>query len=218
MNYKQLSNKNLCVSIANKSFDECMDISKKSDLVELRLDLLNLNLDELKQLFNLDTKYVITNRLGDFINEQGSAFLKNIIDLGADFIDIEIEENNEYVTDLIEYSKTTNCKVILSYHNFEHTPNIEEMQQIIDSAKQQNADYIKIAVQASTQKDVLRILSLYENNDRLIAFGMGEVGRISRVTSLYMGAEFTYVSIDDDNKTASGQLTVDEMNKVFGLI
>jgi len=218
MNYKQLSNKNLCVSIANKTFAECMSISKNADLVELRLDLLNLNLDELKQLFDLDTKYIITNRLGDFINEQGSAFLKNIIDLGADFIDVELEENNEYLSDLIEFTKSSKCKLIISYHNFEHTPSKKELQNIIDSAKKQNADFVKIATEVKTQKDALRILSLYENNDKLIAFGMGEVGRISRVASLYMGAEFTYVSFDDDNKTASGQLTVDEMNKVFDLI
>lgn len=218
MNYKKLSNKNLCVSIANKSFDECMEICKKLDLVELRLDLLNLNLNELKQLFDLDTKYVITNRLGDFINEQASAFLKNIIDLGADFIDIEIEENNNYVTDLIEYSKNTNCKIILSHHNFEHTPSKEKMQEIIDKAKVQNADYVKIATEVKTQKDTLHILSLYENNDKLIAFGMGEVGRISRVTSLYMGAEFTYVAWDNDNKTAEGQYTFGEMKKIIELI
>ena len=195
-----------------------MEIAKNANLVELRLDLLNLNLDELKQLFDLDTKYIITNRLGDFINEQGSAFLKNIIDLGADFIDVELEQNNEYLSDLIEFTKASNCKLIISYHNFEHTPSKEELQNIIDSAKKLNADYVKIATEVKTQKDVLRILSLYENNDKLIAFGMGEIGRISRVTSLYMGAEFTYVSIDDENKTASGQLTVDEMNKVFNLI
>jgi len=218
MNYKQLSNKNLCISVANKSFAQCMEIAKNANLVELRLDLLNLNLDELKQLFDLDTKYIITNRLGDFINEQGSAFLKNIIDLGADFIDVELEQNNEYLSDLIEFTKASNCKLIISYHNFEHTPSKEELQNIIDSAKKLNADYVKIATEVKTQKDVLRILSLYENNDKLIAFGMGEVGRISRVASLYMGAEFTYVSIDNENKTASGQLTVVEMNKVFGLI
>ena len=218
MNYKQLSNNNLCISVANKNFAQCMEIAKNANLVELRLDLLNLNLDELKQLFDLDTKYVITNRLGDFINEQGSAFLKNIIDLGADFIDVELEENNEYLSDLIEFTKASNCKLIISYHNFEHTPSKEELQNIIDSAKKLNADYVKIATEVKTQKDVLRLLSLYENNDKLIAFGMGEVGRISRVTSLYLGAEFTYVSFDNDNKTASGQLTIDEMNKIFNLI
>lgn len=218
MNYNQLSDKNICVSIANKTFAECIEIAKNAKFVELRLDLLNLNLDELKQLFSLDTKYVITNRLGDYINEQASAFLMNIIDLGVDFIDIEIEEDNEYVSDLIKYSKNTNCKVILSYHNFERTPSKEEMQNIIDSAKEQNSDYVKIAVQATTKTDVARILSLYENNDKLIAFGMGEIGRISRVVSLYLGAEFTYVATDKESTTALGQLTSKEMNDIFKII
>jgi len=218
MNYKQLSNKNICVSIANKTFTECLEIAKNAEIVELRLDLLDLNLDELKQLFSLDTRFVITNRLGDYINEQAAAFLMNIIDLGVAFIDIEIEEDNEHLSSLIDYAKVTNCKVILSYHNFERTPSVEEMQTIIDLAKSQNADYVKIAVQASSKVDTARVLSLYENNDKLIAFGMGEVGRISRVTSLYLGADFTYVAPDNESATASGQLTIEEMLKVFQTI
>ncbi len=218
MNYKQLSNKNLCVSIANKSFDDCLSIAKKSELVELRLDLLNLFDKHLKQLFALNTKYIITHRLGEWLNELSSGYLKNIIDLGADFVDVEIEEGNNYVNDLIKYAKEKNCKVILSYHNFNETPSIEYLQEIINKAKQQNADYVKIATQVASQTDVARILSLYENNDKIIAFGMGEIGRISRVACLYMGAEFTYVASDKNNQTASGQLTVDEMNDIFKII
>jgi 3-dehydroquinate dehydratase-1 len=218
MNYKQLSNKNLCVSIANKNFNECLEIAKNSDLVELRLDLLELNFDELKELFKLDAKFIITHRLGGFINEQASSFLKNIIDLDPDYIDVEIEQENKYIDSLIDYAKNTNCKIIFSYHNYEHTPSKIDLQSIIDNAKKQNVAYVKIATQVTSQTDVARILSLYENNDKLIAFGIGEIGRISRVACLYLGAEFTYVSTDKNNETASGQLTKEEMNTIFGII
>ena len=218
MNYKQLSNNNLCVSIANKSFEECVEIIKKNKLVELRLDLLFFNDKQYEQILKLDAEFVVTCRYGESATLDRINVLKNVIDLGANYVDIELEFNNEFFDEIIKYAKQRNCKVIISYHNFEHTPNKKELQNIVDTAKSKGADYVKIATEVKTQKDVLRILSLYENNDKLIAFGMGEVGRISRVASLYMGAEFTYVSIDDENKTASGQLTVDEMNKVFGLI
>ncbi len=218
MNYKNLSAKNICVSIANKSFEECLLICKNAELVELRLDLLNLDFNHLEQLFKLDTQYIITHRLGELLNEQATAFLMNIIDLGAKYIDIELEENNKYITELIEYAQNADCKIILSYHNFEHTPNMEELQKIIDSAKNKNADYVKIATQVKSQTEVARILSLYEKNDKIIAFGMGEVGRISRVTSLYLGANFTYVAPDKNSSTASGQLTFDEMSNIFKLI
>ena len=46
----------------------------------------------------------------------------------------------------------------------------------------------------------------------LIAFAMGELGRVSRVDCLMNGAPFTYASLNADECTAPGQLSVEEMN------
>ncbi|MBQ0053241.1 MAG: type I 3-dehydroquinate dehydratase, partial [Bacteroidales bacterium] len=46
----------------------------------------------------------------------------------------------------------------------------------------------------------------------LIAFAMGELGRVSRVDCLMNGAPFTYTSLNADECTAPGQLSVEEMN------
>lgn len=218
MNYKQLSNKNLCISLANKSFNECVDLIKKYELVELRLDLLMLNDKEFEEILKLNTKLIATCRHGESANNDRISVLKNLIDLGADYIDIELDFKNAFFDEIIEYAKKQNCKIIISYHNFEHTPSKTELQNIIDTAKEKKADYVKIATEVKTQKDVLKILSLYEDNDKIIAFGMGEVGRISRVSSLYMGAEFTYVSADDHTKTAAGQLSINEMREIINII
>jgi len=218
MNYKKLSEKNLCVSLANQSFEQCLDIVQKVSFAELRLDMLMLKDEEYKQLFSYNTKFIATCRYGETATDERIAVLKNIIDLGANFVDIELELDNKYFDEILRYAKQKNCKVIVSYHNFERTPAKTELQEIIDTAKSKSADYVKIACYAITQKDVLKILSLYENNNNLIAFAMGEVGRISRVASLYMGAEFTYVASENGQETAMGQLSINEMKQVFSLI
>ena len=46
----------------------------------------------------------------------------------------------------------------------------------------------------------------------LIAFAMGELGRVSRVDCLMNGAPFTYASLNADECAAPGQLNVEEMN------
>jgi len=49
----------------------------------------------------------------------------------------------------------------------------------------------------------------------LIAFAMGDFGRISRVLSLYLGSPFTYVSLG--KPIAPGQFSVDEIIKIINL-
>ena len=218
MKQHSLSDKNLCVSIANSSFDECVEIVKNNALVELRLDLLSLSDKEYEYLLKLNTQYIVTCRYSEDKHPNAIDTLKKVILLGADYVDIEWHLNTPYFNEILKLAKSKNCKVIVSYHNFEATPSVTEMQNIIDTAKNKGADYVKIATEVKTQKDSIKLLSLYEHNDKLIAFGMGELGRISRVSSLYMGADFTYVSIDENNKTASGQLTTDEMKTIFKLI
>jgi 3-dehydroquinate dehydratase-1 len=42
---------------------------------------------------------------------------------------------------------------------------------------------------------------------------MGELGKISRIVAPFLGAEFTYASLTDDNATAPGQISYQRLNK-----
>ena len=53
-----------------------------------------------------------------------------------------------------------------------------------------------------------------ENKD-LIPIAMGEYGIWTRILGLSRGSFMTFASLDDDSKTAPGQLTVDEMINVY---
>ena len=50
------------------------------------------------------------------------------------------------------------------------------------------------------------ILSLYNIPGRVVAFGMGNLGKITRIVAPFLGAEFTYAAMDEGAQTAPGQI------------
>jgi 3-dehydroquinate dehydratase-1 len=64
-------------------------------------------------------------------------------------------------------------------------------------------------------KDNAAILSLFQLGKRLVALGMGEKGKITRVMTPFLGAEFTFASPDQGEGTAPGQITTERMKGVF---
>lgn len=212
-----ITNKNLCLSIANQSFDACKAWLKQVELAELRLDLLDFTNVELAELLSLDTSIVATCRFGNKSIPNRKEILKLAIDLGVDFVDIEIDADPDFVAEILEYAQRKQCKVILSYHNFEKTPGLDQLQNIIQEARLKHPDYVKLATLTQSSKDNANILKLYENHDHLIAFGMGEIGRSTRIDCLKLGARFTYVSGKSGAETAAGQFTYKEMRTILDL-
>jgi 3-dehydroquinate dehydratase-1 len=44
---------------------------------------------------------------------------------------------------------------------------------------------------------------------------MGELGKISRIVAPFLGAEFTYASLSDEDATAPGQISYTRLNQFF---
>ena len=74
---------------------------------------------------------------------------------------------------------------------------------------------VKMVTMAKTISDGSRILSLYNNGKgvKLIAFSMGNFGRMSRLLCLLLGSPYTYVSLG--KAVAPGQFSVDEVKSIF---
>ncbi|HLE19302.1 MAG TPA: type I 3-dehydroquinate dehydratase, partial [Syntrophales bacterium] len=75
---------------------------------------------------------------------------------------------------------------------------------------------------ACSPEDNLTVLSLIpyagRRNREIIAFCMGEQGRISRVMAALLGAFFTFASLKRGAESAAGQLTVREMEQIFRIL
>ena len=74
---------------------------------------------------------------------------------------------------------------------------------------------IKIVTTAKSVKDSSIVLSLYSKADKikLIAFAMGNNGRMSRILCLFLGSPYTYVSLS--KPIAPGQFSVDEIKAII---
>ncbi len=201
----------ICASIANINFTDLQTIISEFEMIELRLDLLNFSEQNYQQIYNLNKPVIATYRYGNTNNTIRIETLQKAISSGASYVDIETDADPKFIETMMHFAQQKNCKTILSYHNFELTPSTEELNLLIETSKKLKPDYIKITCMANHKKDVARILSLYQTHNNLIAFNMGELGKISRLASLSLGADFTYASISKSNSTADGQLTYSEL-------
>jgi 3-dehydroquinate dehydratase type I len=197
-----------CLSVSGPDFSNCEKQLQLSEFVELRLDLYNLSPKELDMLLSTPKTYIATCRLKS--EEKSIALLKKAIKLGASFIDIDISRSNTFLKTLKEICVHYGCKFIVSYHNSSFTPSEKELKTVYKNAISLGADFVKIATQSNSESDNTLLLGLYHLGENIIAFGMGKIGKITRIESLHLGSPFTYVSASTSSQTASGQYTLEE--------
>ncbi len=204
-----------CLSIVFESVDKSIEAVKGFEIVEYRLDKINFA-GRIKDLFSVKVQTVATYKpVAGVSDSDRISALKQSIDAGATYIDIEIENHEAYKSELIDYARAKGTKIIISYHDYVKTPLSRELEQLLSWAGEYNPDIIKIACMVNDKKDSARLMSLYDSDLTLIVIGMGELGRITRIASVQLGAPFTFVSFDKDSKTASGQLSAEQLADIL---
>ncbi|KZX14878.1 3-dehydroquinate dehydratase [Methanobrevibacter cuticularis] len=192
-------------------------IKKGADLLELRIDsIANSNPKMVKSIIEeINFPTIATNRSpleGGYFkgNEKDRiAILQNCVDI-AEFIDIELQTELKYITPIID----SGVKTIISFHDFEKTPPIDDLMQIIEEEKN-IGDIAKIAVMPKDLEDtiiVLAILSRYENT---IAISMGEIGSYTRVMASKFNSPITFATGGD--VTAPGQIDIETMKLMLNM-
>ena len=216
-----------CVTIAeNSSYkikQNLKDALKKSDYVEIRFDFLKTNeIPKTLETIKNDLKRVVCtlrpkSEGGKFEGSEKEriSILKLIAEYNPFLLDVEfntIKENKE----LANYLKSTKTKLLISWHDFKKTPKFSELKNIM-SKMTKFSHNVKIVTTAKSVDDSTRTLQLYSKNgkNKLIAFAMGDNGRISRILCLYLGSPYTYVSLG--KPVAPGQLSIDEVKKIISL-
>ena len=213
----------ICSVVIGESLEEFLDNLRKvqevSNFVELRVDYFkDLSIEYLdiikKQTLkeNIFTCRSISEG-GKFAGNKED--LKSIIyranELQFNHIDIEISmlENINF--------NNKNCKIIGSYHNFNNTPNYDELLNIYKNIKKYEfVDIIKIATNVINDNDNIELVKLLINKDKdIIVLGMGEKGKITRIISPLLGGYLTFASVDG-NISASGQISLSDLINIYG--
>jgi len=201
----------LCRSIAAKGFKNIKELIQGAEMAEIRLEKSSLTISQIKELFSSHPYLVATCRPDGLNNIQRKEILKAAIDGGARWIDLEIESETDYCSELVTYAKNKGCKVIISYHNYNQTPDSAALAKTITEALEKQADLIKIATQVNSISDNARLLGLYGQKTPILSIGMGELGKITRLAALKLGAPFTFVSWENGKETAPGQIQEEDM-------
>lgn len=139
--------------------------------------------------------------------------------LQPQFLDLELQETCNV--------KLKTCKLIRSYHNYEKTPSLKELQQIATDLAT-DADIVKIAVQINTFADLVALDKLEQslpNNQKRVILGMGPKAHLNRLRSPLRNA-LTYTYLDDGEQAAAGQVPLSiykqtshlKQPKLFGLL
>ena len=213
-----------CVSIAEKTPKKLKQTLtkalKKSDYAEIRFDFLNPNaVPEALHLIRKDLrKCVCTLRPvsegGKFAGSEKNriSIIKLIAEYNPFLLDIELNTLTKN-KNLRRYLKNTGTGILVSWHNFKQTPSISVLKKKLAQMKK-FSNNVKIVTMAKSINDATQVLSLYKNNNtKLIAFSMGNYGRISRILCLFLGSTYTYVSLG--KPVAPGQFSVDEVKSIF---
>lgn len=187
---------------------------QQAELVELRVDWLRTRPDIGRLLKDRPTPVVVTCRrkedrgLWRGTEEQRLVTIREAIVSGAEYVDVEVD----VAKNVPRYGNT---KRIVSYHNFENTP--DELYDIYEKMKDCDADVIKLITMANSPSDNVRILELLESADvPTVAFCMGEFGTISRILCGRYGAPFTYAGFSRERELAPGQLTLTDVRNLYG--
>ncbi|MBO7054604.1 MAG: type I 3-dehydroquinate dehydratase [Bacteroidales bacterium] len=205
----------ICVSVIEKDISKIISVAHSAEMAEIRIDLCGMDEKAVADVFSQITVPTIATCRPEFCDDVKRAkLLKTAILSGATYVDVEIESQENFKKEILNFAHEKGCKCIISYHNYEETPPRQKLQEIIDTCFSQGADVAKIATMARSKRDAARVLSLYESNDNIVALAMGEEGKISRVACLYLGSPFSFAAIDETHASANGQLTVAQMKEL----
>jgi len=215
-----------CVTLAEPSPAKLRSLVKKtlrrSDYVELRLDFMKSSKVPLAlNLVKRDLKRCICtlrpkSEGGKFSGSEKNriSILKLVAEYNPYLLDVEyntIRKNK----DLHQYLKRSKTELLVSWHDFKKTPNTSSLKKMANKMFKFSKN-IKIVTTARSIGDSTKVLSLYKNvpkNGNLVAFAMGDYGRMSRILCTQIGSPYTYVSLG--KPIALGQFSLDEVKSIF---
>ncbi len=210
----------ICAVIVNKD-PPAIEAEPFIDLYEVRIDLVGDGWQELVK--QLRKPWIACNRLADEGGQWEKSEVSRIdellkaTELGADLVDIELKTENVAKTVKLIKEMT---KCLVSSHELNGTPSLDEMKEIVHRQLEAGADVCKVVTTALKLEDNLSVLRLIAEfpETRMVSFAMGPLGVASRILCPLVGGYFTYASIEEGKESAPGQMTVMDLRKLYEMV
>jgi 3-dehydroquinate dehydratase/shikimate dehydrogenase len=219
----------LCIAVvgadAATMVERAESLVRDNPFLELRLDYIAQPLAALPKLKNFvelhpEATFIATCRRavngGKFKGTVAAqiAVLRKAADLGFQLVDLELQSVESLkANDLSELYDRVG--LIISYHDFKATKNIERQFKEITKYP---ADFYKLVSTATSLHDNVVMMKLLEENSarhEMVGLCMGEQGIISRVLGVRAGSVFTFGSAAKGEETAPGQVLAGELRDVY---
>ncbi|HPJ96797.1 MAG TPA: type I 3-dehydroquinate dehydratase [Syntrophales bacterium] len=150
--------------------------------------------------------------------------LQDAVRRGAAYVDVELEDGDDEISALKDLILQNGCrtKLVCSHHDFQKTPSLKGLKSLYQACVKKGADVVKIVPYARSAEDNIRAFQLLawatEQEKDIVAFCMGEKGRLSRIAAPLFGAAFTFAALDENSAVAPGQIAAKDMVKILGIL
>jgi 3-dehydroquinate dehydratase/shikimate dehydrogenase len=219
----------VCLAISGDTVEDQIAIAESmardNPFLEFRLDYLKQPLAALSKIHRfLETHQYITAVGTCRRAENGGKFkgtlaaqlevLTKAHAAGCPFVDLELQSATKAKPDAIARLRGR-AGLILSFHDFRATRNLDET---LEKMLKIPADFYKIVGTATTLADnvaMMKFLQAQSGKYALVGLCMGEQGVISRVLGVRAGSVFTFGAVNDDLKTAPGQITARDLRNIY---
>ncbi|MGJ9383783.1 type I 3-dehydroquinate dehydratase [Salipaludibacillus sp. CF4.18] len=231
----------ICVPLVGRNVDEIISEvefiqPKKPDMIEWRADFfenLNNSSKVIEVLSILKVKIPGTPILFTIRSEKEGGqkivlsekdkinLFEKVCTEGIAILDYEILNGEKNIKLVREITKRNGVKLMLSYHNFQETPDHKELVAKCMEAEFLEADKVKISVMSHHKKDVLLLLTATNDASNtvkipLVTISMGEHGAITRIVGWAFGSTITFAI--GAKSSAPGQMPIEKLRSVIQVI
>ncbi|SFH92818.1 3-dehydroquinate dehydratase [Tindallia magadiensis] len=232
----------LCVPMVGTHEEELLEEAKT--IKGLPCDLVEWRADFFQQVMDLERVTITLTKIREIIPELPIIFTfrnkkegghqeitpyyykklnETVMETGqVDLVDVELFSDAELVEDMVKAGKRNKVALIISNHDFEKTPPVEEMIRRMLKAIDLGGDIAKIAVMPACVADVLALQEVtrrmkedYEKGP-LITMAMGGLGLITRLSGEIFGSALTFGAAAQTS--APGQIAVKELRPIIELL
>jgi 3-dehydroquinate dehydratase-1 len=139
----------------------------------------------------------------------------------VDLVDVEAFFDEKKTPQLTQKLQRAGCRVVLSHHSFEGTPEWEELLWRFTLMQAAGGDVLKVAVMPHSPRDVLALLQVTqaarEMSDRpIITMSMAGQGVLSRISGELFGSAVTFGSLGQ--ASAPGQLPAQQLHHILHIL
>ncbi|MCK4281325.1 MAG: type I 3-dehydroquinate dehydratase [Candidatus Lokiarchaeota archaeon] len=243
---------NICIPVPVET-NEIHQLKKEiEELLKLRPNIIEFRLDYIKDIESLTTHFLkeLLTFIGveipviftfrkfseggklDIENKKRYDIINQVINLSPTYVDIEMDNDDEFLQNAIKKASNKNVKIIFSYHNFNKTPDYETVIELLSKFKAK-FDKLTVKLEKSPSNYLIKLIFYAKNfedniiplrickelgteNQKIISFCMGELGILSRIFCLKAGSYLTYGSYKE--QTAPGQISITTIREILKYI